>query len=1231
MNPTQPTDLTGTGTMRNTRTSVSKALAALSLLFFTHAQAQQFSISGGDIATCSGVLEDTGGPTGTYSNNEDFTVTICPDVAGDAISLNWIFFDLSYQLPQPLDRIRIWDGNSTAATFLGEYTGTDLSGLISSATMYNFSGCLTVQFTSNGGGVGNFAAGITCYTPCERPTAVATMTQPTPALICVGEEVTFDGTGSYAAPGFNIVEYNWGFDDGTVVDSPTATHSFAEPGEYMVQLNLVDDNGCINSNMVDLQVLVSTTPSFAGTVESLETCLGATVNLAAEVEPVTWTGIPDATFGNGVMLPDDLGIPFTSDLEFTQFDPGQVVNTTDDILSICTNMEHSFMGDLVVQVSCPNGQTTILHQQQGGGTYLGGANDSDNSGNPVAGECWQYCWSPSATLGTWEECSQNGSTPNVMMGGTPLNEALVPGTYSSVQPFSNLIGCPLNGTWTFTITDLWGADNGFLCDWSINFDPGIIPDATQFTPVLGSTIDSAGWSGPTLVTDPANPLNAQATPTGPGTYDYTFSVTDNFGCSYDTTIQITINPIMEIDAGPELALCNDSLAMAAVITANGPPNTCTWSVQLNDTWGDGWNGSGSITVTVDGVSNNYTLVTGTQQTVNLSVNPGATMTISYNPGSFNNENSYTLFDDQGNEVFASPNNPAAGVNWTGTVVCGGSAPVTYAWTPTTGLADPTDPASMVWVTDSSLYQLAVYPVGSPECAVFDSVLVVPPPDLEPGEDASIIVCESSPIFLMTDSLGGSPSLDGTWTTAGGPAPDNFTPLNFTPGAYTYTYTVTSPAGCFATAQLDITMIPDTDPVCCGVPDAGEDNYSCNLSIELHATPGNTGVGEWSGPPGAVYADDQMPNTTVSMPPGSGGSHWFYWRENDGVYCNTVDSVLMTFTDPMLMTFTITDAVCYGYCDGSAQVAITGGNVVDDFTYAWSAGTAGASPDSVGGLCAGSYQLTITDDNGCTSTDSLIIGEPVLLEIDSTASLPVTCSGDCDGQVLIFDAEAVEYSFDGGGTWGSEPVLSTACEGLFQVLIHDAAGCVGVSSLMVTGPPPVVADFTWGPTPANVDNPILYFHSTSTGAERYFWNIGDMAYSTQPDTAYRFSEREPGDYSVCLIAYNYNNCTDTVCYDVTIEDVLEPYIPNAFTPNGDDRNDEFFMSTNISVITDFEMLIYDRWGQPVYSTEDPYEPWLGSRDNSGSILPTGVYAYRIRYEIARTQTKREIMGHVTLLK
>lgn len=1191
--------------------------------------AQQFPISGGNITTCVGVLEDSGGPSAPYDNNENFTVVICADVPGDGISLNWVVFNLSGAQPNP-DRIRIWDGDNTGETFLGEYTGSALQGLVVSATTANSTGCLTVQFISNGTGTGNFAAAITCFTPCDRPEAIATMSEPGPALVCVGETISFDGTASTAAPGFNIVSYEWDFDDGTTAPGPTATHSFAEPGEYIVQLDLVDDNGCVNSNVVDLQVLVSTTPLFTGTVESVVTCFGATVDLVGVVTPVTWTGLPDANFGEGVFLPDDVGQPFTSSLTFTQFEPGQTIVNCSDILTVCVEMEHTFMGDLVLQIICPNGQTAILHQQGGGGTYLGAPNDGDSNASPIFGECWNYCWSESATNGTWVDNS-NAGAGNTTQAGTPPSESLNPGTYEPVQSLCNLVGCPLNGDWTYQSTDLWGADNGFICSWSINFDPSIIPDVTQFTPEInGSDIDSAGWSGPFLTTDPNDASLAVANITTPGTYSYVYSATDNFGCTYDTTITVTVEPQMVIDAGPTVTLCNDPEPMAGAIVANGPPEDCNYQIELEDTWGDGWNGA-QLTVTVAGVSNTYTMTAPSPQFINIPVSTGQTIQVSFTPGAFNNEHSFTVYDSNGNVLYQSPLGPATGVAYNGIVDCtGGASSVVWEWSPATGLDDPSDPETNVYVTTPTWYYLTAYPVGNPDCAVMDSVQVVPDPSIDAGISAVLEFCAGTPDFLMTDSLLGTPDTDGIWTNAAGTQLSGiFETLNDPSG--TYTYTVTSPNGCEAASTLDITVIPVDDPVCCGVPDAGLPQVSCDLSIPLSATPGNTGVGQWYGPVGATFDDEFAAATVVTVEPGMGGSHWFYWRENDGAFCNTVDSVLMTFTDAINIDFIWTDAVCKDYCDGTAQALVTGGNTLVDFTYNWSTGLSGNGEDRIADLCDDLYFLTVTDDNGCAATDSVQISEPPRLEIASLTYEPVICSGECNGKVVVSDARAVEYSYDNAATWTTQSVLDSACERLYQVWIKDQAGCFGSNIITVTGPPPVVSGFLWGPQPANVDDPSIQFINTTTGAERYEWDIAGLMQTTEPNTAFVFDNKEPGNYEVCLVAYNMNDCVDTLCQTVVIDDVLLPYIPNSFTPDGDGLNDTWGMSVNIDAITDFELSVYDRWGGVIFTTTDPRVHWTGGAQNSGDILPQSVYTYRITYEIMETQTRKELMGHVTLIR
>lgn len=510
-----------------------RILSFLSFIFLLaySADAQIISIAdGGTAYGCSGALLDSGGEGASgYGNNETQQITICSDQStGTGISLQWITFTLSTAGSAPTDQIMIYDGDNTSSPLIGVWSGSDNPGIIASS-FTNLTGCLTITFTSNETGVGIFAAAVNCVTPCEPPTAVATLGSAIPALVCQGEVITFDGSASTAAGTNSIAEYNWNFDDG-IQDSLTGaivTHSFPNAGEYVVQLTLTDDNECNNTNLVDLQILVSTTPTFAGTLPGDTICEGESVTLLANPVGVEWSGVPETNLGGGIFLPDDQGVAFNTSLLFTNFAPGQTLTDINDLPSVCVSMEHSFMGDIVVSLACPSGQSVIFHQQGGGGTYLGIPIDNDATPDAM-GTCFNYCWSPTATNGTWVDNS----------GGT-----LPSGTYESLNPMSALEGCELNGTWTFTIVDLWSIDNGFLCDWSLNFDPSLFPSLTTFTPVLGTTTsDSSNWVGNGFVADPNNPLAGVATPVGVGEYDYVFSVTDNFGCTYDTTITIVVNP-----------------------------------------------------------------------------------------------------------------------------------------------------------------------------------------------------------------------------------------------------------------------------------------------------------------------------------------------------------------------------------------------------------------------------------------------------------------------------------------------------------------------------------------------------------------------------------------------------------------------------------------------------------------------------------------------------------------
>ncbi|TXI77771.1 MAG: PKD domain-containing protein, partial [Flavobacteriales bacterium] len=798
--------------------------------------AQAFPMFNGSSNTCSGAFLDSGGEGATgYGNNENITYTICPDSPNDAISLNFITFNLSTAGAAPLDQMTIHDGNSTAATSLGTYTGTTLQNITVQASPLNSSGCLTIVFRSNNTGTGIFAASISCYTPCQRPTAVATMSQAAPVKICIGESVNFDGSGSIAAAGFAIATRTWDFGDGTVLSNAAAnvSHTYTQAGEFITQLYVVDNNGCASANRIDLPVRVGTEPNFNGTGGDLVGCVGQTLCLDGVVNATTWNELPGNDLGGGVFLPDDVGSCFESEITFSQFAPGQTLTNVNDLLGICVGMEHSFMGDLVINIISPTGQTVTLHQQGGGGTFLGIPVDNDLTPN-AQGTCWNYCWSPTATNGTWVDNA----------GGT-----LPSGTYESLDPLSGLVGSQLNGVWRLQVCDLWGSDNGFICNWDVSLNPAIFPDLTEFTPIYGDGCDSTYWSGPHITSTAAGCDAICVAPPTPGSYSYTYTAKDDFGCTFDTTLTVTIVPLPTVNAGADVVTCGTAVPLNAQITSGGQPGDCTYTLQLIDTFEDGWTLGSNVTVTINGVATTYTLgiIPGDQTTITLPVSHGQPISLSYQAAIFwNNENRFVLRNTAGTVLYNSGNGPATGLAWSGVVACP-PEPFTYTWSPAGGLSNPNIANPSATVTNTTEYCVTAIQPSQPACPATDCVTITVDNGVDPGTNGSITICANAAPFALFPLLGGTPDPGGTWTTPGGAVHSgNFDPSADTPGSYTYTV-VGSPAcgGSTEIATVTVVVSPLADAGTDGAITLCSTDAVVSLFAQLGGTPDANGT--WSGP------------------------------------------------------------------------------------------------------------------------------------------------------------------------------------------------------------------------------------------------------------------------------------------------------------------------------------------------------------------------------------------------
>ena len=218
---------------------------------------QDISMEDGTFNRCApDKFYDSGGEFGPYSNDENYTTTICPQNADEFIILN--FTEFNTQLNQ--DVMTIYDGDDTTAAIIGTYTATTSPGTVS-ASASNTSGCLTITFTSNGSGVvTGWEAEILCAVPCQNIVASIDNTVPAPngsgvVSILPGDSVDFNASATFSVDGANAT-YSWDFGDTNTAVGADVTNTFTSPGTYVVTLTVTDDNPQVCSDTETITVFV---------------------------------------------------------------------------------------------------------------------------------------------------------------------------------------------------------------------------------------------------------------------------------------------------------------------------------------------------------------------------------------------------------------------------------------------------------------------------------------------------------------------------------------------------------------------------------------------------------------------------------------------------------------------------------------------------------------------------------------------------------------------------------------------------------------------------------------------------------------------------------------------------------------------------------------------------------------------------------------------------------------
>ena len=152
-----------------------------------------------------------------------------------------------------------------------------------------------------------------------------------------------------------------------------------------------------------------------------------------------------------------------------------------------------------------------------------------------------------------------------------------------------------------------------------------------------------------------------------------------------------------------------------------------------------------------------------------------------------------------------------------------------------------------------------------------------------------------------------------------------------------------------------------------------------------------------------------------------------------------------------------------------------------------------------------------------------------------------------------------------------------------------------------------------------------------GYEVYDWSVDGHHAGFGAPWIHQFDDVLGATYVICLHVVDSMGCEADFCDPVLVEEGLSVYVPNAFTPDGDGRNDGFVPVIGGAEPDDYTFYIFDRWGLMIFESHTLGEVWNGGMHNDGNPLVEDVYVWKLIVKERASTDKKEMVGHVTLLK
>jgi gliding motility-associated-like protein len=390
---------------------------------------------------------------------------------------------------------------------------------------------------------------------------------------------------------------------------------------------------------------------------------------------------------------------------------------------------------------------------------------------------------------------------------------------------------------------------------------------------------------------------------------------------------------------------------------------------------------------------------------------------------------------------------------------------------------------------------------------------------------------------------------------------------------TTTYTFTPTADLCATSQtMNIVISQNTTPTFSQVGP-----FCSEASISPLPTSSTNGISGTWGP-----AINNTATTTYTFTPTAG-------------LCATTQTMSITITPNASPLFIQVGPFCSGGTISPLPTSSTNGisgiwspaiNNAATTTYTF-------SPTLITGECASTQTMSIIISPIITSTWS---------EVVCVSELPFLWNG---------------ISYNGAGIYSYYTETAGGCD-------STAILNLSISPTPLTSFIPSISLFTESPQ-------LVAFTNTTVGASSYSWDFGDGSYSTDDNPEHVFAENTNGQ-TITLFAESSEGCIGTYQVSIEFDEGLVYYIPNTFTPDHDEYNQTFRpIFTSGFDPYNYEMLIFNRWGEIIFETHDVTYGWDGTYSFTNSICQDGVYSYKIAFKNPILDERKVVCGSVNLLK